>query len=85
MASEVGQMYYVYILKMNNNEYYAGFTDDLKRRIVEHSNGKVSTTSCSLPITLEWYSCFKNKKRALDFELYLKSSSGFAFRNKRLI
>ncbi len=78
-------MYYVYILKLNNRNFYSGFTDDLKRRIGEHNNGKVQTTSKNLPIKLVWYGCFTNKKKALEFETYLKSSSGFAFRNKRFL
>ncbi len=78
-------MYYTYILQMNNKEYYAGFTDDLKRRVKEHSTGRVQTTSVNLPIKLVWYGCFTEKKKASDFEKYLKSSSGFSFRNKRLL
>jgi putative endonuclease len=78
-------MYYVYILKLNNGNFYSGFTDDLKRRIKEHSSRRVQTTSKNLPINLVWYGCFSNKEKALEFEKYLKSSSGFAFRNKRLL
>ena len=70
---------------MNNKTYYSGFTDDLKRRVKEHSEGKVHTTSINLPIKLVWYGCFMDKKKASDFEKYLKSSSGFSFRNKRLL
>jgi len=32
-----------------------------------------------------FYAAFKAKEKAYEFEKYLKSSSGFAFRNKRLI
>jgi len=31
------------------------------------------------------YCAFNDKKRALDFEKYLKTSSGIAFKNKRFI
>jgi len=34
---------------------------------------------------LIWYCAFLEKKKVLAFEKYLKSSSGFAFRNKHLI
>ena len=75
-------MYYVYILKLNNKDLYTGFTDNLKRRTEEHSCGKVKTTSKNLPVRLVWYCSFFGKNKALEFEKYLKSSSGFAFRNK---
>lgn len=78
-------MYYSYILKLSNNTYYSGFSENLKQRIEEHSSGKVTATQKYLPATLAFYSAFISKKKALDFEKYLKSSSGFAFRNKRLI
>ncbi|HSE56575.1 MAG TPA: GIY-YIG nuclease family protein [Candidatus Paceibacterota bacterium] len=78
-------MYFVYILKLKNGEYYTGFTDNLKRRVQDHRYGKVITTRSQLPLQLVWYASFLSKKKALDFELYLKSSSGFAFRNKRFI
>ena len=79
-------MYYVYIIKsLKTKKYYTGATNDLKRRIKEHNSGNSDFTSWSGPYELIWYSAFNSKNKAYDFEKYLKSSSGFAFRNKRLI
>lgn len=79
-------MYYVYILKSDKTKkLYHGVTRDLKRRINEHNSGNSDFTSWSGPYVLTWYCAFINKQKAYDFEKYLKSSSGFAFRNKRLI
>ncbi|MEK7155030.1 MAG: GIY-YIG nuclease family protein [Patescibacteria group bacterium] len=78
-------MFYSYILKLSNNTYYAGFSADLKQRILEHQNGGVNATKHLRPIVLVYYSAFKSKQKALDFEKYLKTNSGFAFRNKHLI
>lgn len=79
-------MYYVYILKsLKTNKFYTGVTDDLKRRIKEHNSGNSDFTAWSGPYDLIWYGVFKEKDRAYDFEKYLKSSSGSAFRNKHLI
>ena len=87
--SEVGHydlpMYFVYILKLKNGQFYIGFTRDLKKRLVRHKNHSSPTTSRIEPEELVFYSAFKTREKALDFEKYLKSSSGFAFRNKRLI
>lgn len=78
-------MYYVYILRLRDNTYYTGFSSDLKSRVEEHLGGNVSRTKQSRPVKLVFYAAFASKIKALRFEKYLKSSSGFAFRNKRLV
>ena len=78
-------MFYCYILKLSNNKDYIGFSSDLRQRVEEHKLGKVFATKKFLPVKLIYYSAFFTKKKALDFEKYLKTASGFAFRNKRLV
>lgn len=80
-------MYYVYIIKSinNQNEFYTWFTENLKQRIEEHNSWKSKHTQKFKPWELVQYSSFKDKKLALNFEKYLKSGSGIAFRNKRLV
>jgi len=79
-------MYYVYILKSKKDySRYIGVTQDLKRRISEHNSGSAKYSNSKRPYKLIWYCVFPNKKRAYDFEQYLKSSSGYAFTKKRLI
>lgn len=78
-------MYYVYILKLKNGKFYIGYSANLKQRIREHNQEKVSATKKLRPLKLVFYTAFISKIKALKFEKYLKSSSGFAFRNKRLI
>ncbi len=78
-------MYYVYILQLRDNTFYTGFSSDLRHRLRTHHSGEVSQTKNLRPLQLIYYSAFISKKKALDFEKYLKTFSGFAFRNKRLI
>ena len=52
---------------------------------MEHNSGKSKFTKGHLPWELVWYSAFKNKKKAENFELYIKSGSGKAFVYKRLV
>jgi putative endonuclease len=79
-------MYYVYLIKSDKiNKIYTGVTRDLKKRIAQHNNKNSKYTSWNGPYRLIWYCAFMNKQRAYDFEIYLKSHSGSAFRNKRLI
>jgi len=69
-------MYYVYILKSSKSGIlYYGYTADLKKRFKEHNLGKSRFTKGHLPWKLVWYSAFENKKKAKDFELYIKSGS----------
>jgi predicted GIY-YIG superfamily endonuclease len=79
-------MYYTYILKSSiDGTNYIGYTSDLKNRLREHNSGQSKYTSTKAPYVLTWYCAFKTKEKAMSFEKYLKSSSGFAFSNKRLI
>jgi len=77
--------HFVYILKLVDNSFYIGYTKDLKSRLEKHNYKQCSTTKNKLPIKLYWYCVFNNERKARTFETYLKSGSGTAFRNKRLI
>lgn len=62
-----------------------GYSTDLKNRFKEHHEGRVNQTKKLRPLKLIYYAAFESKLKALLFEKYLKTPSGFAFRNKRLI
>jgi len=78
-------MFYTYVLQLKDKSYYVGYSSDLKTHIIAHNQGSISSTKNLRPIKLIYYSAFSTQKRATDFEKYLKTASGFAFRNKRLI
>ena len=79
-------MYYVYIIKSEKDgSYYTGMTKNLRKRLKEHNEGKVKSTSFKNPYILVWYCAFPSKEKAIEFEKYLKTGSGIAFRNKRLL
>jgi len=78
-------MFYTYILKLDNGSFYVGHSSDLKQRLDYHKSGRVNTTKTNKSIKLIYYCAFIKKSLAINFEKYLKSSSGFAFRNKHLI
>jgi putative endonuclease len=79
-------MNYVYILESESDRSkYTGVTQDLQRRLAQHNNGGAKYSKSKMPYRLIWYAAFVSKEKAYDFEKYLKSSSGHAFRNKRLI
>lgn len=78
-------MWYVYILKCSDETYYTGCTNNIEDRIIRHNRREVHYTGTRLPIELITYIAFSDKYKAYAFEKYLKSGSGIAFRNKRLI
>ena len=78
-------MWYVYILLCSDNSYYTGSTVNLCDRLNRHNKGQVHFTKDKLPVILITYTAFSNKYKAYEFEKYLKSGSGIAFRKKRLI
>jgi putative endonuclease len=79
-------MYYVYILQSRKDKsFYTGFSEDVDERLQAHNWHLAKYSSSKAPYRLIWYCAFEDKQRAYDFEKYLKSGSGFAFRNKHLI
>jgi len=80
-------VHYVYIIRSQSrsNEIYIGATSDLKQRLADHNAGKSPHTAKFIPWSLECYLAFPDKQTAYQFETYLKSHSGRAFANKRLL
>jgi len=78
-------MWYVYILECKDGSHYTGCTANLKDRLIRHQNGYVYYTKNKGPFKLISYTAFSDKFKAFRFEKYLKSGSGIAFRNKRLL
>jgi putative endonuclease len=78
--------YYVYIIKSDKTgKTYTGFTENLNERINQHNAGISKYTKDKGPWQLIWFAAFNDKEKALTFEKYLKSGSGYAFARKRLI
>lgn len=77
--------YAVYILICSDNTYYTGYTTNIDNRLKAHNNKEVYYTKSRLPVRLVNLIQFENKQKAYDFERYLKTGSGIAFRNKRLV
>ena len=80
-------MYYVYIIRSEKfpEQIYTGFSEDVQNRLADHNSGKSFHTNKFKPWKVVFFCAFEKKKSALDFERYLKTASGAAFRNKRFI
>ena len=79
-------MYYVYLLKSLKypNKTYIGYTTDIEERLKKHNAGGSEHTSNYRPWKIVTYLCFEEESKALDFEKYIKSGSGYSFAKRRL-
>ena len=69
------KFYYVYILHSipYPDSFYTGFTENIEQRLHEHNQGKCSHTSKHKPWQIKTAIAFNDRKKALDFERYLKN------------
>ena len=76
----------VYVLK--NTEvpprYYTGLTSDLGARLAVHNKGGCPHTAPHRPWAVDLFVKFADEERAINFEKYLKSGSGYAFAVRHL-
>jgi putative endonuclease len=78
-------MYYTYVLKsLKDNNYYIGFTDNLKKRYIEHSKGSVEATKNRRPVKLVYYEACLIKEKAVAREKYFKTGFGRRFLKNRI-
>ena len=77
--------YYVYVLlSEKDNQFYTGYTSNLRTRLEEHQTGKVTSTKYRLPIKLIYFEGCLNQQDATRIEKYLKSGNGKIYLRSRL-
>ena len=78
-------MWHVYILKSEKHgHYYTGYTEDLKKRLKQHNDGKTKSLKAQLPVRIVHVEDFLSKQEAYKRERQIKNyKGGEAF--KRLI
>ncbi|WP_147535860.1 GIY-YIG nuclease family protein [Bacillus marasmi] len=68
--------HYFYVLKCKDGSFYGGYTNNLKRRIEMHNQGKgAKYTRGRGPVELLYQKAFSNKSDALKAEYEFKSWS----------
>jgi len=69
-------MFYVYVLKSKKDgKFYIGSTNNLRKRLKEHNDGKVFSTKSRIPFELIYYEAYKSEKDARKRESNLKLRS----------
>ncbi|MDF2116431.1 GIY-YIG nuclease family protein [Roseiarcaceae bacterium H3SJ34-1] len=76
-------MWYVYFLKLSNDDIYVGSTNELRRRVKSHQDVHVFSTKIHLPVTANSYVAVETETLARSLERYFKSGSGKAVAKKR--
>ena len=78
-------MFYTYVLQSKtNSDLYIGYTDNLKRRFVEHNQGLNLSTKRYKPWKIIYYECCLDKDDARRRESYFKTSQGRRLLKRRL-
>ncbi len=77
--------YYVYVLQsLKDNQWYTGYTPDLRKRIKIHVDGLVESTRNRRPFKLIYFEGCLNQQDATRREKYLKSGNGKIYIRNRL-
>ena len=78
-------MFYTYAFYDKTRKiFYIGYTNDLKRRVVEHNYGKTQTTSRMNDKMLVYYEACISKEDAMEREKQLKTGFGKGYLKRRL-
>jgi len=85
VIDETKKFYYVYVLKsLKDNNFYVGYTTDLKNRLEQHNSGRVVSTRKRMPLILIYWEGCLNMHDALSREKYLKTAWGKRFIKNRV-
>ena len=86
MFYNIVDMFYTYVLQsQKNSRYYIGSTNDLKRRLKEHNQGRGGKyTNDNRPFDLLYYEAYQNKDLATQAEQFYKSGSGREVLKKKI-
>ena len=70
-ADKDADRFFVYILLMNNGEYYVGQTREIHERLHEHRNNMTLSTKGREP-KLQWFTTVRTRREAADLEAELQ-------------
>lgn len=77
--------YYVYVLRSDkDNNFYIGYTENLKSRFEQHKKGKVESTKDRRPLKIIYSEACLDIHDAMHREKYLKTYHGKLFLRNRL-
>ncbi|MFX9077384.1 GIY-YIG nuclease family protein, partial [Acinetobacter baumannii] len=64
-------MFFAYVLKSNNFEYYyKGHCSDLQKRLLEHNAGRTPSIKPFIPFSIVYYETFETLEESIKREKY---------------
>ena len=70
-------MFYIYILQSQQDaKLYVGYTNNIRRRLKEHTSGKVTITKHRRPFKLIYLEGYLNQQDATSREKFFKTGWG---------
>ncbi len=70
---EMKDNHFFYVLECNDHSYYAGYTNDLEKRIRVHNEGKgAKYTRAKRPVECIYHEVFETKRQAMQAEYQFK-------------
>lgn len=71
------QFWYVYVLRsLKDKQFYIGFTNNVRRRFLQHQNGENISTAPRRPFELLYFEAHTSKEDAIRREDYFKTTKG---------
>ena len=78
-------MFYVYVIRSRKSgRLYTGSTNDLRKRLKQHNEGKSTWTKYRGPWEIIYYEASLNEEDARSREKYLKTGMGKRYLKNRL-
>lgn len=75
----------MYVLESKKDgKWYTGCTNDLRKRLEQHRNGKTTSTKSRGPLALIYYEASRSDEDAFNRERYLKTGMGKRYLKNRL-
>jgi putative endonuclease len=75
---------YTYVLLCADGDLYIGSTDDLRRRLTQHTSGYVAATAPRRPVQLVYYEACLSLEAARAREKQLKTGYGRRYLHQRV-
>lgn len=65
--------HFFYVLECSDDSYYAGYTNNLEKRVAVHNAGKgAKYTRAKLPVRCIYYETYQTKREAMQAEYSFK-------------
>lgn len=70
---EIKPEHFFYVLECNDGSYYAGYTNDLDKRVSVHNEGKgAKYTRAKRPVRCIYFETYETKQKAMQVEYRFK-------------